>query len=288
MSEFLPNHYMNIDVYKHRRLPLYKTGEFDFFRCVPFDSSMYGVTVSNLHKGNLREIKCANRYSLLFSGKKVSYWADSKKTARAEMNKHGCGHNLLTFFAYDDATATFPTLSTERDLLTIIDGRQLGFHEILKKDDLGIPLTEQDKRLIAQIEQENPDCLAYWSEARAGGVNYLFFENGFKKLSIRDVSLRLGDEQKICKAKIYCSVTCDYTAYPKSYGDYFMPKAKIKHNYDYDNSVECTNRIKTKEYWINKRNTETRKGPHIEIRINPKTGEVIKIFKEGDRVIKYE
>lgn len=115
MSGFYSNHYLSIPIYKHDSLPIVETGEFDFYRCVPFQDSFYGKTVSELHTGNLRMSN--GRYSKLFPGEKVSYWASDSKTARAEVKKHGANNNLLTFFAYDDATASFPTLSKERNLL---------------------------------------------------------------------------------------------------------------------------------------------------------------------------
>ena len=77
------------------------------------------------------------RYSKLFPGEKLSYWASDSKTDRAEMKKHGANNNLLTFFAYDDATASFPTLSKERNLLRILDGVHFGFLDILLKIENG-------------------------------------------------------------------------------------------------------------------------------------------------------
>ena len=274
MSDFLPNHYISHEVFKHKTLPIFETAEFDFYRCVPFSDSFYGKTVSELHQGNLRERCKGNRYSMLFSGKKVSYWADSRKTAHAEMEKHKQGHNLLTFFAYDDATASFPTLTKQRDVLRIIDGRQFGFHEILKKDDNNIPLSEEDKSLITLIEKENPDCLAYWSEARKNGVNFLFFENGFRKLAIRELRLRLGDKKGKNKNCIYCAGTCDYTAWLKSYGDYFMPKARTLHNSAYEHSEEYLKRKEINNYWYGEYHRQMSRQPHIAISIDTETGDV--------------
>lgn len=182
MSDFLPNHYLSYEVLKHKELPIYKTGEFDFYRCVPFSDVFYGKTVSELHQGNLRDRRSWNRYSMLFSGQKVSYWADSKRTAFAEMQKHGQGHNLLTFFAYDDATSSFPTLSKKRDVLTIIDGRGMGFHEILEKDDKGIPLSEEDKKLISKIEDENLIALRIVLLQEKVESIFYFLKRGFVNL----------------------------------------------------------------------------------------------------------
>ena len=265
---------MSYDILKHEHLPIYVTAEFDFYRCVPFDYSLYGKTVSQLHQGNLRDRKSWNRYSMLFSNKKVSYWADSRQTAYAEMKKHGRGHNLLTFFAYDDATASFPTLSKERNALYIIDGRELGFHNILEKDDNGIPLSDEDKKLISQIEAENPDCLAYCSVARKGGVNFLFFEKGFKKLAIREVSLRLGDSKEKNKNRICCAGTCDYTAWLRAYGDYFMPKARVKHDNSYEQSEEYLKRKEVNDFWYAQYFSRVEKMPHITIDIDAETGNV--------------
>ena len=272
MSNFLPNHYLSYEVLKYKELPIYITAEFDFYRCVPFSEAFYGKSVSELHRGNLRERRSWNRYSMLFSGQKVSYWSDSKRTAFAEMQKHGQGHNLLTFFAYDDATSSFPTLSKKRDVLKIIDGRDIGFHKIMEKDDKGIPLSEEEKNLIVQIEDKNPDCLAYWSVARKGGVNFLFFENGFRKLALREVRLRFGDDSAKNKNCIYCAGTSDYTAWLKSYGDYFLPKAKIRHDDQYELSEEFLRRKEINSYWHERYFQES---PCVTIQVDTDTGKFI-------------
>lgn len=95
MSNFYSNHYLSVPIYKHKSLPIVETGEFDFYRCIPFQDSFYGKTVSELHAGNLRMSN--GRYSKLFPGEKLSYWASDSKTARAEVKKHGANNNLLTF-----------------------------------------------------------------------------------------------------------------------------------------------------------------------------------------------
>lgn len=85
--------------YKHKELPVYITDEFNFFRCVEFNDEFYGKTASALFNGNLRT--CSGRYAKLFPNQKLSYWANSPTTARAEIKKHGAGKNILTFWAYD-------------------------------------------------------------------------------------------------------------------------------------------------------------------------------------------
>lgn len=71
-----------------------------------------GKTVSELHRGNLRVSRKDNRYSNIFPGQKLSYWADSPQTARAEVKKWEAGNDLLTFWAYDDGSR----LVTKRNL----------------------------------------------------------------------------------------------------------------------------------------------------------------------------
>ena len=53
-------------IWKHKQLPVYVTDEFDFYRCICFNDSFYGKTVSELHEGNLRNATSENRYSKLF------------------------------------------------------------------------------------------------------------------------------------------------------------------------------------------------------------------------------
>ncbi len=77
--------------------------------------------------------------------------------------------------------------------MIIIDGRETEFHLILEKIEEGRTLTIDEERTVELIKKENPDCLAYTSLRNKSGVNFLFFEKGFKKLSIRQVRLRLGN-----------------------------------------------------------------------------------------------
>lgn len=246
MSDFFPNQGFLADIYKHIELPILNTREFDFYRCVEFNEDFYYKTVSELHNGNLRLSRRDNRYSELFQNMKLSYWADSRETAKAEVVKWGAGNNILTFEAYDDASSFAPTTYPLEDLI-IIDGIHLNFQNILNKLNKGIPLNNDDENLIERIKQEEPDCLAYKSEAKKGGVCFLFFEKGFNKLSLKSVSLRLGDLQGKNKNKILCANTCDYIPSLESYGNYFAPKAKIKYYENY---------IYTDEYKLRKKNEE--------------------------------
>jgi DNA-binding transcriptional regulator GbsR (MarR family) len=106
--------------------------------------------------------------------KKVSYWADSPQSARAELKYHDPGNDLLTFWAYDDATSTFLTLAI-RESLIIIDGREKGLNDILDKVETGKHLTEREKEIIRIIVEQNPDCLVY--EAFASVLISFIFSN---------------------------------------------------------------------------------------------------------------
>ena len=110
MGELFPNQYWGMDIWKHKELPIIESHDFNFFRCLEFKGTYYGKTVSELHCGNLRVSRKDNRYSNLFPGQKLSYWADSPQTARAEIKKWGSGNNILTFWAYDDGSSFIPTI----------------------------------------------------------------------------------------------------------------------------------------------------------------------------------
>lgn len=237
MGELFPNQYFGMDIWKHQELPIIESHDFNFFRCIEFTNSYYGKTISELHKGNLRVSRKDNRYSMLFPGQRLSYWADSPLTARAEVKKWGAKNNLLTFWAYDDGSSFIPTFYPA-DYLRIIDGIYFGFEEILKKIDVGIPLSREEQSFIDKIASIEPDCLAYKSEARKGGVCFLFFEHGFKKLSLRQVSLRLGDNQGRNCATIPCAINSDFTPLLENYGCYFEPIAKTRFDENYINSDE--------------------------------------------------
>ncbi|PWX58985.1 hypothetical protein CYK85_15065 [Clostridium perfringens] len=85
MSILFRNHSYSSPILKHKDLPIYKTYEFDFFRCVNVEDWVYGKTISELHAGNLRINDNNGRYSKLFPDEKISYWADSKATALSEI-----------------------------------------------------------------------------------------------------------------------------------------------------------------------------------------------------------
>lgn len=216
--------------YKHKELPVYITDEFNFFRCVEFNDEFYGKTASALFNGNLRT--CSGRYAKLFPNQKLSYWADSPTTARAEIKKHGAGKNILTFWAYDDRTSTFPILQNEEPLI-IIDGRKTGVQELIDKVDREKELSAFEQNYINELMLQKPDCLVYDSHAKSGGENFIFFEKGFKKLALRQLQLRLGENNGGNVNRIVCADTCDYLPFIESYGMYFQPKTRVKMDKSY-------------------------------------------------------
>lgn len=237
MSILFNNHSFISTVFKHKNLPIYKTYEFDFFRCVSVENWVYGKNISELHAGNLRENKHDGRYSKLFPNEKISYWADSKTTGLSEIKKHGSNKNYLTFKAYDDISSTFPTLGNNEELI-IVDGREIKFHEILLKIENNEQLTVEESSIVNLIKEEEPDCLAYKSVAREGGTNFLFFEKGFKKLSLRDVKLYFGERKSKNNQTVTCAISSDYSPILESYGLRFEPIAKIKTDYTCEESEE--------------------------------------------------
>ena len=231
------NHTGNVSVLKHKSLPILQTAEFDFYRCVQFNEKLYGKSVSSLHAGNLRLGKKDYRYNNLFPGQRLSYWADSPITARAEVKKWGANNNLLTFWGYDDGSSFIPTVYPPKELI-IIDGFQMDFNKILKKLERNEKLKKSERDIIDDIAYETPDCLAYESEARKGGTNFLFFEQGFRKISIREVWLRLGSNPGKNSKKIACAFSSDYMPQPSNYGQSFLPIARIGYDKEYINSDE--------------------------------------------------
>ena len=45
---------------------------------------------------------------------------------------------------------------------------------------------------MASLLAQAPDCLVFDSHAKKGGENFIFFEKGFQKLSLRQLRLRFG------------------------------------------------------------------------------------------------
>lgn len=107
-----------------------------------------------------------------------------------------------------------------------------------------------EEKLRDSILAENPDCLVYDSHARKGGENYIFFERGFAKLSLREVTLRLGSRPSKNRKTITCALGSDYYPVLESYGNYFLPIAKEKEDLAYLSSDEYACRKKAYDfYW---------------------------------------
>lgn len=237
MSTLFRNHSYFSQILKHKELPIYKTYEFDFFRCVNVYDWVYGKTISELHAGNLRMNNNEGRYSKLFPNEKISYWADSKSTALSEIKKHSGNKNYLTFWAYDDASSTFPILDNDKSLV-IINGIDLNFHKILLKIESDEELNIEETKLVELIKKERPDCLAYKSVANKDGLNFLFFEKGFKKLSLRETSLYFGERKSKNTKTIPCAITSDYSPIIKNYGKCFEPIVRERMNSKYEYTEE--------------------------------------------------
>lgn len=248
-SMLFPNQSCFSEVYKHRKLPVYITEEFDFYRCVTFSEHFYGKTISELHHGNLRSNSGNGRYSKLFPNQKVSYWASSQKIAMKEVKKHNHSNNLITFHAYDDATSTFPTLGNSEPLI-IIDGREIKFHKIIDKVECGEALSDMEKDILKKIEAEKPDCLAYKSVIDRSGVNFLFFEKGFHKLALRNVDLRLGDYKGKNTQHVRCALSSDYIPCIEAYGYSFERIAQKRMHPDYLLTEEYLGRKEVHERYL--------------------------------------
>lgn len=232
-------------IVQHGELPVFSSEELSFFRAIQFSDGLYGKNVSELHEGNLRKnINPNNRYSRFLDKYKISYWADSSDAAYKEVKRWGATDDLITFEAYDDASSTFPTISP-REPLVIVDGIGLGFHKILNKIEKSTVLTEDEERIISEIELENPDCLVYKSATTLGARNFLFFEKGFKKLALKEVCLNVNGKSNM----ILCASSSDYVAHPETYGQYFDKIDGIKMDEKYLNSEEYRQRMKIKNFY---------------------------------------
>lgn len=252
MSDLFPNQGFGTPIARHKHLPLLSTYEFDFYRIIGFNDNLYGKTISELHAGNLRVSRTDNRYSSLFPGQKLSYWADSIETARAEYFHWNNSKNIITFWAYDDGSSFMPTVYPAQDL-TIVDGFQLDFNRLLHKIESHEKLSSSEKDLIDTIASYEPDCLAYQSERNPDGVNYLFFEHGFKKLSLKEVRLKLGERKSKNRNIIGCAESSDYMPVLERYGYKFMPIAKLVYDNEYEKTDEYKLREQAYKHFCNKR-----------------------------------
>ncbi len=236
--EFSSQHYNSPTQY-HKDLPLIKTREFCFYRCLNFKDAYYGKTVSELHSGNLRFPAEDSRYAKLFPNQRLSYWSGDPQTAIQEVRKHGGNKNYILFWAYDDAASAFPT--TRYDDMLIVDGRINGIGKIIGDFEESQTITAKDALLIQEIMAYKPDAVAYNSVV-TGRENFIFFESGFEKLSLREVKLYLGERPARNKVRVACAVTSDYSPVCASYGYSFEPVARTEYHKEYLDSVEYQRR----------------------------------------------
>lgn len=78
------------------------------------------------------------------------------------------------------------------------------------------------------------------------------FEQGFRKLSLREVSLRLGDYKGKNTAKVTCASGSGFSPVLKGYGHYFSPIARVKYDDKYIETDEYILRKQVEEYWYEK------------------------------------
>ena len=242
-NKIYPNVAYGQYIYKFDQyIPLIQLKEFDFYRIVKFDEKFYGKNISSIHKGNLRKSIKDNRYSLLFKNKKkVSYWSSDMETAKKEFKFHNkYVKDIIIFQSYDDCSSTIPILGITEQL-KIVDWRLNNFNDILFKCENNIKLNSNEMKIIRNIEKYDPDCIAFKSKRNPKGINFMFFENGFKKLALRNVELKINYNNKNI---VTCAFWSDYKPCLENYGMCFYPIAKIKKDDNY---------IKLKEYKLRKK-----------------------------------
>ena len=121
------------------------------------------------------------------------------------------------FQAYDDTSSTFRTILDSSGLY-IINGMELEFSKILYKSENSVELSESELEIMDRIRSESPDCLVYDSHVRPNNRNYMFFERGFRKLSLRRVSLTIRENGRVNRNKVVCATSSDYYPFIKEYG----------------------------------------------------------------------
>ena len=246
---------------KYNDLPIFEGNSFCFHRCVDIgdiDSNdwLYNNSIWKLFRNNLRD-SSNGRYSKLFPNEKISYWAGSKKLAIKEIKKHGSSKNYIYFLAYDDNSSYHSIIKNNKNLV-IINGIELGFKSILDKIENGYTLTSKEQNIVDRIHSYNPDCLIYESviskserEASYAKMkmnsyikskleefvhinecNFLFFENGFNKLLLRETGIYLGERSGNTQ---HLDLACGSDYYPliENYSYYFDHIAKIKKNEEF-------------------------------------------------------
>ena len=91
---------------------------------------------------------------------------------------------------------------------------------------------------MQEIMTEQPDAIVY-NSVIDGGENFIFFESGFDKLSLREVDLYLGDQKRV---DVVCAFGSDYSPSCEAYGHSFERIGCTKMHEDYLKTVEYKRR----------------------------------------------
>lgn len=105
-----------------------------------------------------------------------------------------------------------------------------------------IELSESELEIMDRIRSESPDGLVYSSHVDPNHRNYLFFESGFRKLSLKQVLLTIRKDGRVNRNRVTCAASSDYTPSIEAYGHCFEPIAKLKFDERYLESEEYISR----------------------------------------------
>lgn len=89
-----------------------------------------------------------------------------------------------------------------------------------------------------RIRSESLDSLVYGSHVNPSHCNYMFFDSGFRKLSLRKLSLTIRKDDRVNRNRAVCAISSDYTPFIEAYGHYFEPIAKLKFDEKYPESED--------------------------------------------------
>lgn len=106
--------------------------------------------------------------------------------------------------------------------------------------------------IMDRIRSESPDGLVYSSHIDPNHRNYLFFESGFRKLSLKQVSLTVRKDGRVNRNRVTCATSSDYTPSIEAYGHYFEPIAKLKFDERYLKSEEYISRKTNYEHNVSR------------------------------------
>lgn len=115
-----------------------------------------------------------------------------------------------------------------------------------------IDLSESELEIMDRIRSESPDGLVYSSHVDPNHRNYLFFESGFRKLSLKQVSLTVRKDGHVNRNRVTCATSSDYTPSIEAYGHYIEPIAKLKFDERYLKSEEYISRKTNYEHNVSR------------------------------------